>query len=171
MGPDSGSFTHQFTNKRDGPLLAQLRHAVDAKGRVSTVRHRAKSAPLNKTRFKHFTVEPFRFRLFTDPGLAHACLLGSPSCSRFWNTVSKVTGLAIWSHWTLPPPCTQIETRQRWESGLGSKLAGWVSVQYAKDTFPINHSGPLQYEHHKSVSPYKHQPDDIYIWEARRVLI
>lgn len=62
---------------------------------VFPLRHRTKSSPLNKTRFKHFTVESFQLWLFTDPGLAHACLLGSQSCSRFWNTVSKVTGLAI----------------------------------------------------------------------------
>lgn len=32
----------------------------------------------------------------TDPGLAHGCLLGSPSWSRLWNRMSKVTDLAIW---------------------------------------------------------------------------
>lgn len=139
MGPNSGSFTHQFANKRDGPLLAQLRHAVDAEGRVSTVRHRAKSSPLNETRFKHFTVESFQFWLFTDPGLAHACLLGSPSCSRFWNTESKVTGLAI----RKPLNCTA-SMHTNWDEREVRKWAGfeigWLSFCPARQRDLYNQS-------------------------------
>lgn len=35
-------------------------------------------------------------KVFTDPGLDHGCLLGSPSWSRFWNATSEVTDWAVW---------------------------------------------------------------------------
>lgn len=163
-GTNGRSFTHQFANERDGPLLAQLRHAVDAKGRVPAARHRAKSLPLKKMRCNRFAVESLPYW----PWLGPRMLAGVTVLLTTLKRSAEVKGEAIRKPQN--PHCSHAHKRRR-DRGEEVGGAGWVSVLHAKEAVPIHHSGPSQYEHHKSVSPYKHLPDHIYIWEVRRVLI
>lgn len=158
-------FTHQFTNKGNRSPLTEVWHAVNAKRCVSTVNtHKLTNIKMlwsifkyRKPRRKH----GIRYSLshshihtkkrFTDPGLAHGCLLGSPSWSRLWNRMSKVKYLKAdriyWFHGT--GTCTRAQSWEKQErrknrsESLGLNWVGWVSALHAKDGISINYIVPV----------------------------
>lgn len=126
-------WTHHFTHEGNGPPLLEVRRAVNAKRCVFPTRQNTNAQLDIKTGYIVLIFPAGNYEAFTDPGLAHGCLPGSPSW--LWNTKSNQRH-RFQGRWEARAPfggVTDATRSMHMGSESGSRRLGWLSAQHATE--------------------------------------